>query len=87
MELEKGFFPAADIPVSGYTCIGIIGIKDLVRPEVMESVALCRSVWVNVRMVTDDNINTAIAIARKCDILTDLGIAIEGTVLWDKSQE
>ncbi|KAF3638602.1 hypothetical protein FXO37_24290 [Capsicum annuum] len=66
---------------------GIVGIKDLVRPEVREFVALCRSAGVNVRMVTGDNINTATAIARECGILTDPGIAIEGTILRDKSQE
>ncbi|XP_047260463.1 calcium-transporting ATPase 2, plasma membrane-type-like, partial [Capsicum annuum] len=70
MEMEKGFSPDADIPASGYTCIGIVGIKDPVRPGVRESVALCRSAGVNVRMVTGDNINTATAIARECGILT-----------------
>ncbi|CAN4083016.1 unnamed protein product [Withania somnifera] len=87
MELEKGFSPAADIPVCGYTCIGIVGIKDPVRPGVRESVALCRSAGVTVRMVTGDNINTATAIARECGILTDTGIAIEGPVFREKSQE
>lgn len=47
-ELEKGFSPAADIPVSGYTCIGIVDIKEPVRPEVRESVALSRSAGDNV---------------------------------------
>ncbi|CAN4079770.1 unnamed protein product [Withania somnifera] len=87
MELEKGFSPVADIPVSGYTCIGIVGIKDPVRPGVRESVSLCRSAGVTVRMVTGDNINTARAIARECGILTDAGIAIEGPVFREKSRE
>ncbi|PHT27639.1 hypothetical protein CQW23_32756 [Capsicum baccatum] len=56
MELEKGFSPAADIPVFGYTCIGIVCIKDPVCPGVRESVALCRSAGVNVRMVTVHNL-------------------------------
>ncbi|OIT21164.1 PREDICTED: calcium-transporting ATPase 2, plasma membrane-type-like [Nicotiana attenuata] len=87
MELDKGFSYNADIPVSGYTCIGIVGIKDPVRPGVRESVALCRSAGVTVRMVTGDNINTATAIARECGILTDDGIAIEGPVFREKNQE
>ncbi|KAL1821871.1 hypothetical protein ACET3Z_016740 [Daucus carota] len=71
-------FPAeSSIPFDGYTCIGIVGIKDPVRPGVKESVAICRSAGITVRMVTGDNINTAKAIARECGILTD-GIAIEG---------
>ncbi|PHT83480.1 hypothetical protein T459_11923 [Capsicum annuum] len=87
MELEKGFSPAADIPVFGYTGIGIVGINDLVHLGVRESFALCRSARVNVRMVTDDNINTATAIANECGILTEAGISIEGPAFRDKSQE
>ncbi|KAF5738253.1 calcium-transporting ATPase 2 plasma membrane-type isoform X1 [Tripterygium wilfordii] len=87
MELENGFLPENPMPTSGYTCIGIVGIKDPVRPGVKESVAVCRSAGITVRMVTGDNINTAKAIARECGILTDDGIAIEGPDFREKSQE
>ncbi|KAH8503226.1 hypothetical protein H0E87_014503 [Populus deltoides] len=87
MELEGGFSPENPMPVSGYTCIGIVGIKDPVRPGVKESVAVCRSAGITVRMVTGDNINTAKAIARECGILTDDGIAIEGPDFREKSLE
>ncbi|XP_058180914.1 calcium-transporting ATPase 2, plasma membrane-type-like [Rhododendron vialii] len=87
VELENGFSADSPIPLSGYTCIGIVGIKDPVRPGVKESVALCRSAGVTVRMVTGDNINTAKAIARECGILTDGGIAIEGPDFREKSLE
>ncbi|CAB4314510.1 unnamed protein product [Prunus armeniaca] len=87
VELENGFSPQNPIPVSGYTCIGIVGIKDPVRPGVKESVAICRSAGITVRMVTGDNINTAKAIARECGILTDDGIAIEGPEFREKNQE
>lgn len=75
------------IPSSGFTCIGIVGIKDPVRAGVKESVALCRSAGITVRMVTGDNITTAKAIARECGILTDDGIAIEGPEFREKSLE
>ncbi|KAJ0096593.1 hypothetical protein Patl1_28526 [Pistacia atlantica] len=87
MELENGLLPDNPIPVSGYTCIGIVGIKDPVRPGVKESVAVCRSAGITVRMVTGDNINTAKAIARECGILTDDGIAIEGPDFREKNLE
>ncbi|XP_044498781.1 calcium-transporting ATPase 2, plasma membrane-type-like [Mangifera indica] len=87
MELDNGFLPDNPMPVSGYTCIGIVGIKDPVRPGVKESVALCRSAGITVRMVTGDNINTAKAIARECGILTDDGIAIEGPDFREKKLE
>ena len=87
IELENGFSVENPIPVSGYTCIGVVGIKDPVRPGVKESVAVCRSAGITVRMVTGDNINTAKAIARECGILTDDGIAIEGPEFREKSEE
>lgn len=86
-QLEDGFSPNDSIPSSGYTCIGVVGIKDPVRPGVKESVALCRSAGVTVRMVTGDNINTAKAIAKECGILTENGIAIEGPVFREKNLE
>ncbi|KAI4388660.1 hypothetical protein MLD38_000970 [Melastoma candidum] len=87
MEVGNDFSPEKAIPSEGYTCIGIVGIKDPVRPGVKESVAICRSAGIVVRMVTGDNINTAKAIARECGILTDDGIAIEGPVFREKSDE
>ncbi|BAU00290.1 Calcium-transporting ATPase [Vigna angularis] len=87
VELEDGFSPEDPIPASGYTCIGVVGIKDPVRPGVKESVAVCRSAGITVRMVTGDNINTAKAIARECGILTDDGIAIEGPEFREKSEK
>lgn len=86
-EIENGFSSDSSIPTDGYTCIGIVGIKDPVRPGVKESVAICRSAGITVRMVTGDNINTAKAIARECGILTEGGIAIEGPEFREKSEE
>ncbi|XP_021832591.1 calcium-transporting ATPase 1-like [Prunus avium] len=87
MEIGNEFSAESPIPSSGYTCIGIVGIKDPVRPGVKESVAICRSAGITVRMVTGDNINTAKAIARECGILTDGGVAIEGPEFREKSEE
>ncbi|CAD6343948.1 unnamed protein product [Miscanthus lutarioriparius] len=87
MEVQDGFSVNDQIPTDGYTCIGIVGIKDPVRPGVKESVAICRSAGITVRMVTGDNINTAKAIARECGILTEGGIAIEGPDFRTKSEE
>ncbi|KAK1275987.1 Calcium-transporting ATPase 1, plasma membrane-type [Acorus gramineus] len=87
MEIENDFSVSNQIPLTGFTCIGIVGIKDPVRPGVKESVAICRSAGIVVRMVTGDNINTAKAIARECGILTDGGIAIEGPEFREKTLE
>ncbi|KAI4316617.1 hypothetical protein L6164_024581 [Bauhinia variegata] len=86
MEIGSEYSVESPIPITGYTCIGIVGIKDPVRPGVRESVAICKSAGITVRMVTGDNINTAKAIARECGILTE-GIAIEGPEFREKTEE
>ncbi|KAF2309662.1 hypothetical protein GH714_004503 [Hevea brasiliensis] len=87
IEIGSEFSAESHIPFKGYTCIGVVGIKDPVRPGVKESVAICKSAGIVVRMVTGDNITTAKAIARECGILTDKGIAIEGPEFREKSEE
>lgn len=76
-----------EIATDGYTLIALFGIKDPVRPGVREAVQTCRSAGITVRMVTGDNINTAKAIARECGILTDDGLAIDGSDFRNKSPE
>lgn len=60
-----------DIEKGGYTLIAIAGIKDVIREEVPNAVALCHRAGITVRMVTGDNLVTAKAIARECNILND----------------
>ena len=60
------------------TVIGICGIRDPLRPEVPHAIELCKQAGVVVRMVTGDNINTAVSIARQCGILTEDGHAMLG---------
>lgn len=40
------------------------------RPEVPAAIVKCRNAGVTVRMLTGDNVNTAISIANKCGIIT-----------------
>ncbi|KAL0456121.1 UNVERIFIED_CONTAM: putative calcium-transporting ATPase 11, plasma membrane-type [Sesamum latifolium] len=75
------------IPENNYTLIAVVGIKDPVRPGVKEAVKTCLAAGIVVRMVTGDNINTAKAIAKECGILTDDGIAIEGSDFREKSTQ
>ena len=51
------------------TFIGCVGIRDSLRNGVSEAVLKCHSARVNVIMVTGDNIVTATAIAKDCNIL------------------
>lgn len=54
----------------GLTCICILGIRDIIRPEVPEAVDTCQKAGIKVRMVTGDNKVTALAIAKQCRIIT-----------------
>ncbi|KFG83033.1 putative Calcium transporting P-type ATPase [Metarhizium anisopliae] len=65
--------------LTGMTFLGTLAIHDPLRPEVTNAIAQCAQAGVSVRMVTGDNIQTARAIARECGILTDAGIAMEGS--------
>ncbi|SMN22526.1 similar to Saccharomyces cerevisiae YGL006W PMC1 Vacuolar Ca2+ ATPase involved in depleting cytosol of Ca2+ ions [Maudiozyma saulgeensis] len=56
--------------VDSMTLDGIVGIQDPLRKGVRDSVLQCQRAGVTVRMVTGDNITTARAIARNCNILT-----------------
>lgn len=49
--------------------ISIVGIKDIIRPEVPDAVKTCQKAGIIVRMVTGDNKVTAMAIAKECNIL------------------
>ncbi|PNH12838.1 Calcium-transporting ATPase PAT1 [Tetrabaena socialis] len=72
------FFEDADQVDNGLIAFAIVGIKDPVRAEVPDAVAVCQRAGIIVRMVTGDNIHTAQHIARECGILTDDAIAMEG---------
>ena len=57
--------------IDQYGCvfIGCVGIRDTLRNGVKEAVLKCHSAGVNVIMVTGDNLITATAIAKDCNIL------------------
>lgn len=71
---------------------GIFGIQDPLRKGVKDSVLQCQSAGVTVRMVTGDNLITAKAIARNCNILdenvkNDPNCAMEGPTFRELTQE
>ncbi|KAI9368723.1 hypothetical protein BJX61DRAFT_522635 [Aspergillus egyptiacus] len=73
--------PSFDEIFEDMTWIGAFGIHDPLRPEVIGAIENCHSAGVQVKMVTGDNINTALAIAESCGIKTEDGIAMEGPEL------
>ncbi|RAL03104.1 putative calcium transporting ATPase (Pmc1) [Aspergillus ibericus CBS 121593] len=74
---EKGL-PKYEQLLHDMTWIGAFGIHDPLRPEVSGAIKKCHSAGVQVKMVTGDNINTALSIASCCGIRTHDGIVMEG---------
>ncbi|KFY76785.1 hypothetical protein V499_03662 [Pseudogymnoascus sp. VKM F-103] len=72
-----GEVPFDDI-FADMTFIGVLGLQDPLRPGVEAAVELCQHAGVFVRMVTGDSVRTAQAVARKCGILTESGVIMEG---------
>ena len=67
--------------------MGLCGMIDPVRPEVMDAIAECREAGIRPIMITGDHIDTAVAIAKELDILTDGSEAITGAQLNEMSDE
>ena len=60
------------------TLDAIVGIKDPLRPDVIQAIKECQRAGIFVRMVTGDNVETAKAIASECGIYTTGGDVMEG---------
>jgi len=58
-----------DIEKKDLTMVALFGIKDILRKEVPDAIAKCKTAGVRVRMVTGDNLVTARAIAIECGII------------------
>ena len=61
--------------------IGLTGMIDPVRPEILPAIEKCRSAGIRPVMITGDHKDTAMAIARQLGILTDESQAITGAEL------
>jgi Ca2+-transporting ATPase len=69
------------------TALAIVGIADPLRREAAEAVNQCKKAGICVRMVTGDNLQTAIKIAEECGILTNDEIAIDASEFRALSDE
>ena len=67
--------------------IGLCGMIDPVRPEVIGAIEQCRQAGIRPIMITGDHIDTAVAIAMQLGIITDPSQAILGSKLDEMSDE
>ena len=59
-----------NIDTNNLVLLAIFGIRDIIRKGVREAVLKCKEASINVIMVTGDNIHTAHAIAKECNIIS-----------------
>ena len=67
--------------------LGLVGMIDPARPEVIDAVAKCASAGIRTVMITGDHKITATAIAKEIGIMDDDDIAITGTELEKMSDD
>ena len=67
--------------------IGLVAMIDPPRETSKESIKLCLNAGIKPIMITGDNINTAIAIAKELGIYREGDLAIDGTKLKELSDE
>ena len=69
-EQEAGeFHEGAEDYETNLIVLGLVGIKDPLRREIPNAIKKCKAAGITVRMVTGDNKETAIAIAKEAGIL------------------
>ena len=67
---EKDFYDSnEEIDTKDLILLAIFGIRDQIRKGVKEAILKCREASINVIMVTGDNIQTAHAIAKECNLI------------------
>ncbi len=79
---------SVELPWGDLTAVALVGIKDPCRPGVPQAVAACQSAGIVVRMVTGDNVVTAVAIATECGIFDEAAghVALEGPAFREMSK-
>jgi Ca2+-transporting ATPase len=67
--------------------VGLVGMIDPVRPEVKSAIHECRGAGITPVMITGDHKDTAVAIAKELEIITDESQAMTGAQLEELSDE
>lgn len=70
-----------ELPEKGLTLVGVVAIRDDVRPEAVEAIAQVQQAGVQVVMITGDRKETAMAIAREAGLLVS-----EKELVWTSAE-
>ncbi|HEX4941223.1 MAG TPA: cation-transporting P-type ATPase, partial [Actinomycetota bacterium] len=77
---------AADAAERDLELLGLIGLLDPPRPEVMDALTTCRGAGIRVAMVTGDHPATAMAVARRVGLASPDEVALIGDELPDDDE-
>jgi ATPase, P-type (transporting), HAD superfamily, subfamily IC len=77
----------ADALEQGLTFVGLTGMIDPIRPEVVGAIEQCRSAGIRPVMITGDHRDTAVAIAMQLGVITDASQALTGSQLDEMSDD
>ncbi|MBQ5837146.1 MAG: cation-translocating P-type ATPase, partial [Clostridia bacterium] len=78
---EKPEFDSPEDIEKNLVFVGLSGMIDPVRPEVVDAVARCKTAGIRPVMITGDHIDTAVAIGKELGIITDSAQALTGAQL------
>ncbi len=67
--------------------VGMVGMLDPVRPEVISAVEMCRNAGIHPIMITGDHRDTAVAIAKQLGMIKSIDESITGSELDNLSDE
>src|SRR3712207_63405 len=87
VEAEVAISTEAGVLENDLVFTGFVGIKDPLRPEVSNAVKIAKEAGVTTKMLTGDNINTAIAIGEELGLLNDNFRAVESSYIDTLSDE
>ena len=90
LAIAKNVLSAEDLDedkIKNLTFMGLIGIRDTLRPEAKEAARLAEKAGIRVVMITGDHKNTAEAIAREATIYKDGDKVLTGSEIDDMSDQ
>jgi len=69
--VSQGSIAGGALPEDAWTLVGVIGIRDEIRPDAIAAIKEVQEAGVQVVMITGDRKDTAVAIAREAGLITD----------------
>ena len=88
LAVSKGKISDESLPEDDWTLVGVLGIRDEIRPESVAAIEEVHNAGVQVVMITGDRKETAVAIARESGVIAaETDVVLTSTELREMSDE